>query len=110
MQGYTCGGELVDVDTANFELLNDIADIEMFWDLLSHNGYKIDNYGVLHQIKYWRPTYTIEEGFTPLSCTPESEYFDKFKSFGEIFSTRKECANWCNSINHFLRRKYPEIK
>ena len=55
-QGYTCKGELAHVDTANFELLNDIADIEMFWSLLTHNGYKIKdgklaihpNYGITY--------------------------------------------------------------
>ena len=109
-QGYTCEGELVDVNTANFELLNDIADIKMFWSLLSHNGYKIDNYGVLHQIKYWRPVYTIEEGFTPLSINADDDTFHIFEKWDEVFKTRVECVNWCNAINEFLHRNYPEVE
>ena len=42
-EGYTCEGKLVSIDAKNLELLNDIADIEMFWSLLAHNGYKIQD-------------------------------------------------------------------
>ena len=109
-QGYTCEGELTGVNVDNLELLNDIANIEMFWDLLSHNGYKIDN-GILIPLRYWRPVYTVEEGFTPLPCcSTTEEFFNMFKSWGELFDTKEECAQWCNTINKFLQRNYPEVK
>ena len=40
-QGYTCEGKVVSINANNLELLNDIADIEMFWSILAYNGYKI---------------------------------------------------------------------
>ena len=108
-QGYTCEGELVSIDANNLELLYDIADIEMFWSLLKHHGYKIDN-GKLISIKFWRPVYTIEEGFTPLSIDSDDDTFNIFKKWDEVFETRVECANWCNAINEFLHRNYPEVE
>ena len=42
-QGYTCEGKVVSINANNLELLNDIADIEMFWSILAHNGYKIQD-------------------------------------------------------------------
>lgn len=108
-EGYTCEGKLVSIDANNLELLNDIADIEMFWSLLSLNGYKIDK-GVLVPTKFWRPVYTIEEGFTPLSINSDDDTFAIFDKWNEVFETRVECANWCNAINKFLHRNYPEVE
>ena len=39
-QGITCEGQFVKVETRQLEYLS-IADIEMFFQLLTHNGYKI---------------------------------------------------------------------
>lgn len=106
---YTCEGDLIDVSFHKFEKLNS-EDVRMFYTLLRSNGYEFDMNQELKPITYWRPVYTIEEGFSPLSCKTTDEYFNMFKMWGEIYELRQDCANWCNKINKALRRNYPEVE
>ena len=87
----------------------DSCNTQCFHKLLEDQGFEIENGKCVKIATWWQPVYTLEKGFTPQERKkPHSEY-ERFVKWQEAFSTRDECANWCNAINDFLHRGYAEV-
>lgn len=83
--------------------------ILLFHKLLQDQGFEIENGKCVKIATWWQPVYTLEKGFIPQERKkPHSEY-ERFVKWQEAFSTRDECANWCDAINNFLDRGYAKV-
>lgn len=107
-KAYTCEGEIIEVNISELEYLEYEPDKTMFHSLLKQYGYQIVK-GELVQLQYYFPLYTIDYGFIVAQCQYKDPNYLRFKSWGEVFENKTDCIKWCNKINGFLCRNYPEI-
>ena len=104
---YDCEGNVITVDPSQLNRLNQ-DEINMFFVLLSNNGFTIKK-GELVSSVYYFPRYATQYGFQPTKGTVGDAMWKLYKDWGEAFDHKQDCINWCNHLNSVMRRNYPEI-
>ena len=84
--------------------------IEEFFTKLAQNEFAINEKGELQRLSYYFPLYTINTGFMVAQCKFNDASFQLHRKWGEIFTSRQVCADWCNKLNQMLNRNYPIIE
>ena len=87
----------------------DSCNTQRFHKLLEDQGFEIRNGKCVKIATWWQPVYTLEKGFIPQERTKQHSEYERFVKWKEAFSTRDECANWCNTINDSLNRGYAKV-
>jgi hypothetical protein len=104
---YDCEGNTIKVDPSHLKRL-DQNETNMFFVLLSNNGFTIEK-GELVSRVYYFPEYATLIGFQPRKGIVGDSMWEQYKNWGEAYEYKQDCINWCNHLNSVMRRKYPTI-
>ena len=104
---YDCEGNTIKVDPNHLDSINE-AESNMFFVLLSNNGFVIEKDELISKVYYF-PAYVTQFGFQPKKGTVGDSKWKQYTDWGEAFDLKQDCINWCNHLNSVMRRNYPEI-